>query len=61
MNNTDRFWTVVSLVWLAAVVCSKLSFSLLTSINDEDTPTLYPVIPLNPRIQPVNDVDVIPV
>ena len=25
------------------------------------TPTLYPVIPLNPRIQPVNDVEVIPV
>ena len=24
--------------------------------NEDDTPTLYPVIPLNPRTHPVNDV-----
>ena len=53
MNNTDRFWTVEPLIWLSALVSSKLTFSLLTSNREDDTPTLYPVIPLNPRIQPV--------
>ena len=33
----------------------------MISSRDEETPTLYPVIPLNPRIQPVKDVEVIPV
>ena len=42
-------------------VSSNFNVSLLTSSNEEVTPTLYPVIPLNPRIQPVKDVEVIPV
>ena len=46
-------------LWDAADVLSKTKFSLLISSNEEDT--LYPVIPLNPRIHPVKDVDVIPV
>ena len=48
-------------LWDAADVLSKTKFSLLISSNEEDIPTLYPVIPLNPRIHPVKDVDVIPV
>ena len=40
---------------------SNFSDSLLTSIKDEDIPTLNPVIPLKPRIQPVNVLVVIPV
>ena len=61
MNNTDKFCTVEPFTWLSADVSSKVNFSLLTSTRDEDTPTLYPVTPLNPRIHPVNVVDVIPV
>ena len=45
----------------AANVSSNFNFSWLISSRDEETPTLYPVIPLNPRIQPVKDVEVIPV
>ena len=40
-------------VWLPAVVSSKVKLSLLTSSKEDDTPTLYPVIPLNPRTHPV--------
>ena len=40
-------------VWASADVSSNVKLSLLTSSNEDDTPTLYPVIPLNPRTQPV--------
>ena len=38
-----------------------LNFLDLFLSSEEDIPTLYPVIPLNPRIHPVNVVEVIPV
>ena len=44
-----------------ADVSSNTNFWLLTSIKDDVTPTLYPVTPLNPRTQPVNELVVIPV
>ena len=61
MNNTERLVTEDPLTWEDAEVSSNWSVSLLTSIRDEDTPTLYPVIPLNPRRHPVNEFVVIPV
>jgi len=48
-------------LWDAAVVSSKTKFSRFISSSDEEMPTLYPDIPLNPRIHPVNVVEVIPV
>ena len=61
MNNTDRFLTDDPLACDAVLVSSNCKLSRLISSNDDDTPTLYPLIPLNPRIQPVNVVEVIPV
>ena len=61
MNNTDRFVKDEPDVCDAAVVLSNSRLSRFISSNDEDTPTLYPDTPLNPRIQPVNVVEVIPV
>ena len=61
MNNTDKFVKDAPVVWVSAVVCVNFNFSRLISRRDDDTPTLYPVIPLKPRIHPVNEVDVIPV
>ena len=48
-------------VWLADKVSSNVKVSLLTSSSEEVTPTLYPVIPLKPRIHPVKDDEVLPV
>ena len=53
--------TVVPDVWVAAVVSSKTKLSRFISKSEEDIPTLYPDIPLKPRIQPVKVVEVIPV
>ena len=61
MNKTERLVTEDPKACDAAEVSSNFNVSLLTSNNEEVTPTLYPVIPLNPRIQPVKDVEVIPV
>ena len=61
MNNTDKFVNVEPEVWDAALVSSNFKLSRFISSNEDETPTLYPVIPLNPRIQPVNVVEVIPV
>ena len=61
IKRTDKFVNVAPVTWDAAVVLLNLRLSRLTSNRDEDIPTLYPVIPLKPRIQPVNVVDVIPV
>ena len=60
-NNTDKLVTVVPDVWVAAVVSSKTKLSRFISRSEEDIPTLYPDIPLKPRIQPVKVVEVIPV
>ena len=60
-NKTDKFVTDVSDLCSVASVSSNINFSRLISRSDDDTPTLYPVTPLNPRMQPVNDVEVIPV
>ena len=40
MNRTDKFVTVDPDSWFADNVSSKVNFSLLTSIKEEDTPTL---------------------
>ena len=61
MNNTERFVNLSPDTWDAAWVLAKSKVSLLTSISDDEIPTWNPCTPLNPRIQPVNDVDVIPV
>jgi len=61
MNNTERFVKFEPDVWEDAVVSSNFKLSRLISRSDEETPTLKPVIPLNPRIQPVNEFVVIPV
>ena len=61
MNNTDKFVKLEPDVWEVAVVSSNFRLSRLISSREEETPTLYPVIPLNPRIQPVKVVEVIPV
>ena len=60
-NSTDRFVKDDPDVWEVAVVSSNFKLSRLISSREEETPTLYPVIPLNPRIQPVKVVEVIPV
>ena len=60
-NSTDRFVKDDPDVWEVAVVSSNFKLSRLISSREEETPTLYPVIPLNPRIHPVNVVEVIPV
>ena len=61
MNNTDKFVKDEPDVWEVAVVSLKFKLSWFIFNNEDDTPTLYPVIPLNPRIQPVKVVEVIPV
>ena len=61
MNNTDKFVKVEPEVWEVAVVSLNFKLSRFISSNEDETPTLYPVIPLKPRIQPVNVVEVIPV
>ena len=61
MNNTERLVTDVSLVWVEAEVSSNLRLSLFTSNNEDVIPTLYPVIPLKPRMHPVKVFVVIPV
>ena len=61
MNNTDKFVNVEPEVWEVAVVSLNFKLSRFISSNEDETPTLYPVIPLKPRIQPVNVVEVIPV
>ena len=48
-------------VCVDAVVSSKIKLSRFTSSNEDEIPTLYPDIPLNPRIHPVKVVEVIPV
>ena len=61
MNNTDRFVNVEPDVWEVAVVSLNFKLSWLIFNNEDETPTLYPVMPLNPRTHPVNVVEVIPV
>ena len=61
MNNTDKFWICDADSCVSECVSSNFKLSRLISSNEDDIPTLYPVIPLNPRIQPVNEVEVIPV
>ena len=53
--------TVLPELWEDAVVSSKTKLSRFISSKEDDIPTLYPEIPLKPRIHPVKDVDVIPV
>ena len=61
MNITDKLVKVEPDVWDDAVVWSNFKLSRLISSKEEETPTLYPVIPLKPRIHPVKVVEVIPV
>ena len=61
MNNTDKLVKDEPDVWEVAVVSSNFKLSRLISSKEEEIPTLYPVIPLKPRIHPVNVVEVIPV
>ena len=61
IKRTDKLVKVEPDVCASAVVSSNSRLSRFIYNNDEDTPTLYPDTPLNPRIQPVNVVDVIPV
>ena len=60
-NNTDKFVKDEPDVWDVAVVSSNFKLSRFISSKEEETPTLYPVIPLKPRIHPVKVVEVIPV
>ena len=60
-NKTERFVRVEPVVWEDAVVSSNFKLSRFISSNEDETPTLYPVIPLNPRTHPVKVVEVIPV
>ena len=60
-NKTDKFLIVAPDSCVDAVVLSKIKLSRLTSNNEEEIPTLYPDMPLNPRIHPVKVVEVIPV
>ena len=48
-------------VWDDDFVWSNFKLSRFISSKEEETPTLYPVIPLKPRIHPVKEVEVIPV
>ena len=61
MKSTDRLVKVEPDVCDAAVVSSNSRLSRFISRSDEETPTLNPDTPLNPRMQPVNVVEVIPV
>ena len=46
---------------MTAVVSSNFKLSRFISSSEDEMPTLYPVIPLKPRIHPVKVVEVIPV
>ena len=61
MNSTDKLVKVEPDVWELAVVSSNFKLSWFILRREDETPTLNPVIPLNPRIHPVNVVEVIPV
>ena len=61
MNKTDKFFISVPEVCSDAMVSSNTTCSRLISNKDDEIPTLNPDTPLNPRMQPVNEVEVIPV
>ena len=61
MNKTDKFVNVEPDSCGTAIVSSNFRLSRFISRSEDEIPTLNPVIPLNPRMQPVNVVDVIPV
>ena len=57
MKSTLKLVTVEPEAWDSAFVSSNIKPCLLTLSKDVDIPTSYPVIPLNPRIRPINVVD----
>ena len=61
MNNTDKFVKLDPDVWEVADVSSNFKLSWFILRREDEIPTLYPVMPLNPRIHPVKVVEVIPV
>ena len=60
MNKTLKLVTSDPITWSSATVSSKTKPSLLTLSKEVDIPTLNPLIPLNPRIRPVNVVSFLP-